>query len=234
MRRLAEAAGETVERGEDLSRRDKKRKGKRLSNAEWESATDPDASVAQRKDGRTKMAYQAEHAVDLDSGALVGITVQAADQGDTQTLPETLAAVQEAPATAPPAVVLDRGYHSDETVERIAAEGADSYVPEPNRKPRNWAGKPEQQRRHEENEKRVASEAGREYSRQCMEKVERLMAHIYATGDIRRLWLRGQENVRKRLLIHACGLNLGVLMRALTGTGTLRGLPGMPASLAVC
>ena len=234
VRSLAEAAGETVESEEDLNRFDKKRKGKSLSNAEWESPTDPDARVAKMKDGSTKMAYKAEHAVDLDSGALVGITVQEADQGDTKTLPETLEAVQDAQGSSPETVVLDRGYHSDETLERIEAEGADSYVPEPKRKPRNWAGKPERQRRHEENEKRVASEAGREYSKQRTEKVERSMAHMYATGAMRRLWLRGKENVRKRLLIHACGFNLGVLMRSLTGTGTPRGLQGMPANLAKC
>ena len=58
------------------------------------------------------------------------------------------------------------------------------------------------------------------------------MAHMYETGGMRRLYLRGRANIRKRLLVHACGFNLGVLMRALTGIGTPRTLQGQGRELA--
>lgn len=233
LRSLAEAAGEQIENEEDLTRFDRRRKGKKLSNADWESQSDPEARVGKMKDGRTRMAYKAEHAVDLDSGALVGVTVQGADQGDTQTLPQTLEAVEEAQGEGPEKVVLDKGYHSDATLERVEAAGAESYVPEPKRKARKWDGKPEAKRRSEENAERAASEEGRALGRLRTEKVERSMAHMYGSGALRRVWLRGAENIRKRVLIHACGFNLGVLMRSLTGIGTPRSLQSRPlASLA--
>ena len=74
---------------EELIDFDRKRPGKSLSNKDWEHPVDPDARVAHRKDGATDMAHKAEHCVDLESGALLAVTVQVADQGDTQTLAET-------------------------------------------------------------------------------------------------------------------------------------------------
>jgi len=74
---------------EDLVRLDRKRK-KRTSNQEWKSPANEDARVTKMKDGRTPLANNAEHAVDLDTGAVVAVTLQAADQGDTTTLDETL------------------------------------------------------------------------------------------------------------------------------------------------
>ena len=223
---LAEAAGERIESEGDLIRFDRQRKGKSLSNEEWESPVDPDARVAKMKDGTTHLAYKAEHAVDLESGALVGVTVQRADGGDTQTLPQTLVAVAEARGEGPGTVVLDKGYHSDETLERLEAAGADSYVAVPEGPERNWKGKEAERRRYAENEERAGSERGKQLSKLRTEKAERSMAHMYETGGMRRLWLRGLDNVRKRVLIHACGHNLGVLMRELTGTGTPRSLQG--------
>ncbi len=166
------------------------------------------------KDGTTHLAYKAEHAVDLESGALVGVTVQRADGGDTQTLPQTLAAVEEARGETPGTVVLDKGYHSDETLERLEAAGVDSYVAVPEGPERNWKGKQEERRRYAENEERASSERGKQLSKLRTEKAERSMAHMYETGGMRRLWLRGLDNVSKRVLIHACGHNLGVLAGA--------------------
>src|ERR671933_517998 len=109
LERLAEASGTATPTAEDLVRLDRKRKGKRLSNAEWTSATDPEARIAKLKDGRTRLAYKPEHAVDLDTGAIVAAEVHAADEGDTATLPGTLAAAEAnlatvgaAPATEDP------------------------------------------------------------------------------------------------------------------------------------
>jgi transposase len=86
---LAKASGINTPTREDLVRLDRKRK-KRASNKEWESPADGEARIAKMKDGRTHLAYKAEHAVDLDTGAIVAVTLQAADQGDTTTLEETL------------------------------------------------------------------------------------------------------------------------------------------------
>src|SRR4051812_6911264 len=92
--RLAKESGIATPTAEDLIRLDRKRKGERLSNAEWASPTDPEARIAELKDGRTRLAYKPEHAVDLDTGAIVAAEIHAADQGDTATLPGTLAAAE--------------------------------------------------------------------------------------------------------------------------------------------
>jgi transposase len=89
LRGLAKASGIETPSREDLGRLDRKRK-KRTSNKEWKSPVDEDARIAKMKDGRTHLAHKAEHAVDLDTGAVVAVTLQAADKGDTTTLDETL------------------------------------------------------------------------------------------------------------------------------------------------
>src|SRR3954462_9202446 len=91
--RMAKESGIETPTAEDLIRLDRKRKGKTLSNVEWESPTDPDARIAKLKDGRTRLAYKPEHALDLDTGAVVAAEMHLADRGDTATLPDTLASV---------------------------------------------------------------------------------------------------------------------------------------------
>ncbi len=120
LKRLATESGIATPTAEDLIRLDRKREGKRLSNADWASPTDPEAKVAKMKDGRTRLAYKPEHAVDLDTGAIVAAAIHPADQGDTTTLPATLkaaeanlATVDAAPTPENPAeLVADKGYHS--------------------------------------------------------------------------------------------------------------------------
>src|SRR3979490_2555797 len=87
---LAHASGIKTPTREALARLDRKRK-KKTSNKDWTSPADPDAKVTKMKDGRTHLAHKAEHAVDLDSGALIAVTIQGADEGDTATVAETLA-----------------------------------------------------------------------------------------------------------------------------------------------
>ena len=94
LKRLAVESGIATPTAEDLIRLDRKRKGKRLSNQDWTSPVDPEARIAKLKDGRTHLAYKPEHAVDLDTGAIVAAEIHAADQGDTVTLPETLKAAE--------------------------------------------------------------------------------------------------------------------------------------------
>ena len=96
------------------------RKGKKLSNTDWVSKSDPEAKIAKMKDGTTHLAYKPEHAVDLDTGAVVAAELHPADEGDTTTLSKTLAkaeanleAVDAAPTSEDPAeCVADKGYHS--------------------------------------------------------------------------------------------------------------------------
>ena len=91
---LAQASGIATPTREELARLDRKRK-KKTSNQDWKYPGDPDAKIAQMKDGRTHLAHKAEHAVDLETGALVAVTLQDADQGDTTTIIETAIAAAE-------------------------------------------------------------------------------------------------------------------------------------------
>src|SRR5437764_3149969 len=117
LRRMAAESGIETPTADDLIRLDRSRKGKKLSNADWESPTDPDARIARLKDGRTHLAYKPEHAVDLDTGAVVGAELHSADQADPTPLPETLASaashlaeVDAAPTPQDPAeLVADKG-----------------------------------------------------------------------------------------------------------------------------
>src|SRR6266566_2900085 len=105
LRGLAKASGIETPTHEDLARLDRKRK-KRTSNKEWKSPADEDARIAKMKDGRTHLAHKAEHAVDLDTGAVLAVTLQGADRGDTATLDETLCVAGIAET------VTDKGYQS--------------------------------------------------------------------------------------------------------------------------
>ena len=166
----------------ELAALDRQRKGKTLSNQEWESTTDRDARVAKMKDGTTHLAHKAEHAIDLESGVLVAVTLQAADEGDTTTIGETLAAVEQAQGQAAEQVVADKGYHSDAVLAELAAAGQEAHIAEPQRGARNFAGKPEAERLVQANRERVASGAGKGLQKLRTEKVERSMAHMYTTG----------------------------------------------------
>src|ERR1035437_7719486 len=243
LRGLAKASGMETPTREDLARLDRKRK-KRTSNKEWKSPADDDARIAKMKDGRTHLAHKAEHAVDLDTGAVLAVTLQGADQGDTTTLDETLCeagmAVAEQvgreaelrPNEAPKVnvagieeTVTDKGYHSGAVVKRMKAYGVRSYIPEKKQKGRrNWAGKQAEQQAVYANRRRVRGEYGKSLLRRRGELVERSFAHCYETGGMRRCHLRGQENISKRQLIHVGVFNLSLILRKLLGAGTPREL----------
>jgi len=225
LREMAKAEGVENPTRQQLARWDRKRK-KKASNVDWKSATDADARITKMKDGRTHLAHKAEHAVDLSSGALVAVTLQAADQGDTTTVHETLkqaqAAVREVNERGVEELVCDRGYHSGAVLESLAREGVRSYLPEPERGRRSWDGKQDEQRVVYGNRRRVAGERGQRLQKKRGELVERSFAHMYETGGMRRVHLRGRENIFKRLIVHAGAFNLGLLMRQVYGTGAPR------------
>ena len=137
-------------------------------------------------------------------------------------------------------VVADEGYHSDKTLVALDEIGVRSYVSEPERGQRCWQDKktgetpPEKhaaQKALYGKRRRIRGARGRRLQRRRGELVARRFAHQYDTGRLRRLWVRGHENVRMRVLIHAAGCNLGQLLRRLTRVGTLRSLQGRPLAL---
>ena len=147
VRQLAKASGiETPTRAE-LARFDRSRKDRKTSNKAWQSPQDRDAKIAKMKDGRTHLAHKAEHGVDLETGAILSVTVQDASEGDSATLPETLTmAAEQVEAVRPDGaeveeVVADKGYHSDATLVALDEIGVRSYVSEPERGRRCWQDK---------------------------------------------------------------------------------------------
>jgi transposase len=230
--RLAAESGIKTPTRAALARLDRRRK-KRTSNKDWENPSDPDAKITKMKDGRTHPAHKAEHAVDLDTGALVAVTLQGADVGDTTSLIETaiMAAEQVEAVAAPTALaelIADRGYHSNQLLVDLQAVGVRSYIAEPDRGRRCWTKAPEAQAVVYGNRRRVAGARGRRLMRRRGQYVERSFAHVYDTGGLRRTHLRGHANILKRLLVHAGAFNLGLLMRTAFGRGTPRGLQGRP------
>jgi transposase len=236
---LAKASGIETPTRDDLARLDRTRK-KKTSNTDWTSPSDPDAKVTKMKDGRTHLAHKAEHAVDLETGAIVAVTLQGADAGDTTTIVETATAaadqiadaqVEVAEPQALEEIIADKGYHSNQTLIDLDAVGVRSYIAEPDRGRRDWSKTPEAQAPVYGNRRRVRGPRGRRLMRQRGERIERSFAHVYDTGGMRRTHLRGHTNILKRLLIHAGGFNLGIVMRHLIGVGTPRGLQGRLATV---
>src|SRR6516164_7258875 len=241
LRGLAKASGIETPSREDLARLDRKRK-KRMSNKEWESPADGDARITKMKDGRTHLAHKAEHAVDLDTGAVVAVTLQGADQGDTTTLDTTLSEAgiavaeqigreaEQRPEDKPKVnvngieeVVADKGYHSGAVLERVKSYKVRSYIPEKQQKGRRkWQGKRAEQQAVYQNRRRVQGEYGKSLLRRRGELLERSFAHCYDTGGMRRTHLRGHNNILKRQLIHVGAFNLSLILRKLMGAGTPR------------
>ena len=248
---LAQASGIETPTREDLARLDRKRK-KRTSNKEWKSPVDEDARIAKMKDGRTHLAHKAEHAVDLDSGAVVAVTLQAADMGDTTTMDATL--IEAGMAVAELVVeqagshseenkinirgieelVADKGYLSGAVLKRVKSYGVRSYIPEKRQKgKRRWAGKADEQQATYENRRRVRGDYGKRLLRRRSELVERSFAHCYETGGLRRCHLRGRENILKRQLIHVGAFNLSLILRKILGAGTPRELKNKATRLVL-
>ena len=221
---LAKSSGVPTPTRKELVRFDRKRK-KKTSNREWVNPHDLEAKITKLKDGRTRLGHKVEEAVDLETGAVVAVTAPE-ELGDTLRM-----AREEVEAVGSGAqvreVVTDQGYHSNETVLELKELGLRGYLSETDRGRRNWKGK---NRKYQApvyaNRRRIRGRRGRRLQRRRSELVERPFAHQFATGGLRRIFVRGHAKVRKRLLIHVSGFNLGLLMRRLTGVGTPRSLQG--------
>jgi transposase len=241
--RLAKESGMETPTREQLAKLDRKRP-KKGSNDDWTHPHDPDARITKMKDGRTHLAHKAEHAVDMETGAIVAVTLHGADQGDTKTIQETVAEAGEritsvvadtdndevalrVSAEGPRELVTDKGYHSRAVVTQMTEWGVRTYCSEPDRGRQRWPGLLREQRAVYANRRRIGGERGLRLLRQRGEKLERWNQHLYDRGGMRRVHLRGRENILKRLMVHSGAANLGLLMRKLFGKGTPRALQGL-------
>ena len=234
LEQLARASGIETPTRQDLAKVDRKRPGKG-SNKDWKHPHDPDARITKMKDGRTRLAHKLEVGVDMETGAVAGVTVQTMDGGDTASLPVTLDETERRLAEVgaePKEVVADKGYHSNATMTGVKERGQRSYVSEPNRGRRKWKNKRDAQKATYGNRRRIRGERGKRLLRQRAEKLERTFAHLLESGGLRRVHLRGQEEIRKRMLLHTAAFNLSLMMRRRFGFGTPRGLQGLAAAAA--
>jgi transposase len=258
IRRLATEEGVATPTDEDARRLDRRRKKKRVSNADWQSSSDPASRITKMKDGRTHLAYKAEHVIDLDTEVILAAQIYPGDAGDTATVETSLQKAEAYGDAVPIPVVLeevvaDKGYHAAATLAACAAVGLRTYIPEPQGGRRRWDDKPAAwELAYRDNRRRVHGARSRRLQRRRSERVERSFAHTCGSGNQRRTWLRGLENVQKRYLLtakrHAEGKvdpklmnyvltaaarNLGLVMRHLFGIGTPRSLQGLAARFSM-
>jgi transposase len=237
LKRLAEAEGMEAPNAAALLRMDRKRK-KKTSNEDWKNPIDEEAEITKLKDGRTALAYKAEDAVDMETGAIVAITTHGGAAADTATVTETVIeagvavaelmeveAVEGESGVHPEGVqevVADKGYHSNDVLVELAELEVRSYIAEPDRGPRNWDGRHREKEAVYGNRRRIQGPRGKRLQRQRGERIERNFAHQFDTGGLDRLYVRGLDNVHKKLLIQAAACNLALLMRSMYGSGKPR------------
>ena len=226
---LAREAGIEDPSPEELRKFDRNRKGRKTSNRDFESEADPSSRIAKMKDGTTHLAHKAENAVDLETSVVVSATIFPADRGDAQTLPETieqseknLQAVDSVKTIV--SLVTDKGYHKAALINDLYwQEGITTYIPErKSSQRRKWNGDQKRCRAFHANRRRCRSGYGKWLIRQRAAIVERVFAHLLETGGLRRIHLRGRENIQKRYLVHVLAYNLSVLMRTIIGVGSPR------------
>lgn len=224
----------------EIRRFDQQRKNKKVSNDEWVSQSDPESRITQLKDGRTHLAYKAEHVVDLQSDMILAAEIYPADHADTQTLVDSVLQAVENVTQADreieiAEIVADKGYHAAATIELAQDLNFRTYIPERKRPHRSrWTDKPaEFQQAVYANRRRLKRGKNRTLQRWRSERVERTFAHVCDTGGMRRSWLKEVVNVSKRYLIAAAAHNLGRVMRKLFGIGKPRALQDRGGLLAL-
>lgn len=224
---------------EEAVRHDRKRK-KTTSNTDWASPTDTDARITRMKNGTTRLAYKAEHVVDMESGAILAAEVLQGNEHDASTITSSLVAAEQNIAAAVSAigveaagepwhkepiaeVVADKGYHKASTLLDLKERGYRTYIPEKKQHGRRTfvdkGGQPAVQAFHA-NRARTMRRKGKDHQRRRGELLERPNQHLYDRGDLRELTVTGQANVKKRVLVQAAAFNLGLVMRKLIGAGT--------------
>jgi len=249
LKTLAKECGIENPTDEDARRMDRTRK-KKTSNKDWVSPVDGDAEITRIKDGRTRLAYKAEHTVDMDTGAILAAEILPATTPDGESVIASIEQANENISTARAGaegddddnddnddndstvaaggikeVVGDKGYHKASTIKRLADAGIRTYFPERKQNgERHWEknGGRSTAVAVYQNRARLKAPKSKRLQRQRGEFVERTFAHICETGAHRRTRLRGRANVQKRYLMQAAAFNLGLAMRKLVGHGTPR------------
>lgn len=237
LQRLAEAEGIDGQDAAALLRMDRKRK-KKTPNEDWKHPIDEEAEITRLKDGRTALAYKAENAVDMETGAIVAVTTHGGAAADTTTVTGTVieaglavselmdVKTAEGQCEVHPEgvqeVVADKGYHSNDALVGLADLGVRSYIAEPDRGTRNWIDREKEKQAVYGNRRRIQGNRGKRLQRQRGERIERNFAHQFDTGGLNRLYVRGLDNVHKKFLMQAAGCNLALLMRSLYGSGKPR------------
>jgi transposase len=239
LERLAVASGIATPTAADLIRLDRQRTGKRLSNQDWASPSDPEAKVAKMKDGRTRLASKPEPAVDLDPGAVVAAAIHPADRGDTTTLPGTLeaaaanlAAVDAAPTPEDPAeLIADQGCHSRAGSQDLDDGARKSRIADKKvRGVHRWHGDEGARRAVHDHRARLRSGAAKAAFELRAALVERSFAPTLERGGMRRARRRGRANLHERYPVHGAGYDLGLIMRLLVGAGTPRAFLARPSA----
>ncbi len=237
-----ESGIETPTRQAKIAKLDRRRT-KKGNNDDWKHPHDPDARITKMKDGRTHLAHKAEHAVDMETGAIVAVTLHGADEGDTKTIPGDGSGSWRAHhlhcgghrprrrceagqrGRRPREVVTDKGYHSRAVVGELTEWGVHAtYCSEPNRGRQKWQD--------------LRTEQAAVYTPiDCTAFVESEVS--VCCGNAARSWndgintcmiragcaefiYAGRKNILKRLVVHSGAANLGLLMRKLFGKGTAR------------
>jgi transposase len=159
-----------------------RKRTKKTSNDDWKSPNDIDAEITKLKDGRTALAYKAENAVDMETGAIVAVTTHGGAAADTTTMQVTVIEagiavagliaqkIREGEYAVHPLgieeVVADKGYHSNDVTVGLNEMGVRSYVAEPDRGTRNWNGKEAAKASVYGNRRRIRGERGKRLQRQ--------------------------------------------------------------------
>lgn len=241
VKKLALQAGVDTNDEAAVRRFDKKRKDKKVSNDEWHTPNDGDAKIGKTKQGTTKLMYKVEHAVDLETGALVDADVLPGDQHDTEDLAERVFEIEERmnealgldpDAETVEVATMDKGYYKLDELMQLQQAGIKTVVADPieNRKLEKLS---KQQRKALYAARRSAkAKYGKLLTKRRGMYVERSFEHVLDCGGARKTTLRGQQNIKKRYLIQAMGCNLSLLMRKLFGIGTVK--QALAAAFVLC
>ncbi len=233
VRQLAEADGVEIKNDDDLRKFDRKRKGKKVSNQDWQSSSDPDARIMKMKKGHTHLSYKQEHTVDLETEAILSAEIYYGNESDGNTLLDSVNTaqgnLQQSDSEAViKEVVGDKGYHKNETLAKSRADELRTYICEPDGPNRRWTDKPaDYKKAYCANRRRLKTDRNKRLQKLRSERVERSFAHVCETGGARRTWLRGLENNRKKVRLTVAAHNLGLILRKLLGSGKPREFAGL-------
>lgn len=228
---LAAAEGVDTEDPAAVRRFDRKRPGRKTSNDDWHNPHDPDATIGKTKRGSTRMIYKPEHLIDLDTGAILDADVRPGNEADTDELSTRVSEADkrlkkalgiDEDETLSKTLTGDKGYFKLSEVAALQAAGLRTVISDPvsNRRTDKLDQRERQVLRSAQ--RAVGANYGKALLKRRGMYIERSFAHLLDSGAARRTTLRGRLNIKKRYLVQAMGVNLSLLLRHLTGIGTLK------------